>query len=85
MKFRTCLFAEKLLSRIVSFMIFYQIDKNICISPSLIWTSRNDIIFIVKWKFYNLVVFMALKCTWYIRKNFHVCCIVLPFLSTLIL
>lgn len=59
MKFRTCLFAEKLLSRIVSFMIFYQIDKNICISPSLIWTSRNDII--VKWKFYNLVVFMAFK------------------------
>lgn len=42
-------------------MIFYQIDKNICISPSLIWTSRNDIIFIVKWKFYNLVVFMAFK------------------------
>lgn len=61
MKFRTCLFAEKLLSRIVSFMIFYQIDKNICISLSLIWTSRNDIIFIVKWKFYNLVVFMAFK------------------------
>lgn len=61
MKFRTCLFAEKLLSRIVSFMIFYQIDKNICISPSLFWTSRNDIIFIVKWKFYNLVVFMAFK------------------------
>lgn len=61
MKFRPYLFAEKLLSRIVSFMILYQIDKNICISPSLIWTSRNDIIFIAKWKFYNLVVFMAFK------------------------
>lgn len=61
MKFRPYLFAEKLLSRIVFFMIFYQIDINICISPSLIWTSRNDIIFIAKWKFYNLVVFMAFK------------------------
>lgn len=61
MKFRPYLFAEKLLSRIIFFMIFYQIDINICISPSLIWTSRNDIIFIAKWKFYNLVVFMAFK------------------------
>lgn len=33
MKFRPYLFAEKLLSRIVSFMILYQIDKTFAFHP----------------------------------------------------